>query len=222
LSLADDARARLNHLLPLGQRQQSLPAPLRRLHRRILRLFLTQPRYLTYSDIKGLLTGADPGQALKVLAAADLVILDASSSAVVGVYPVTLEETPHRLRFNEVTVNATSALDALAVGCLLHSTVEISSRCAVSGQPIDILQQDHTILTTNAPVTGSTAVRLGIQWGERSACAAHGWCRGVVFLRNEAAARAWQGFSSGETRVLSLPDAVELAAACYAPLLEER
>lgn len=221
---------RLQNLWPLLQRQQALPSVLQRLHRRILRALHQHGRALSPGDVKALVTGADPHQALRVLQAADLVLVDRRNDVVFGAYPLLLQETPHHLLLNNHALYATSAFDALAAAPLFDCHAEIRSRCAVTDTEIFIYQQGRVVLATNAPVAGGRGLFVGIRWRNAGPCAAQGLCRDMVFLKNEATALRWRQVCDDESdvesdaeddgaEIFALSEAIELAAAFYLPLL---
>ena len=187
---ADIARAieRLHSRLPLLVRQRTLPPALADLHRAILRSLAERGRVLSRDGTAAALKGGDVDDALERLGREDLVVLNESGTEAVGAYPLTAEATPHRLKLNGQLVSAMCALDALSVGPMFDTEVEIHSRCHVSGESIDIHQRGQEVLAA----TPSPEVRVGVRWQQPSACAAHSMCLEMVFLKDEPTALTWQ------------------------------
>ena len=215
MGVVDAALQRLNGLLPLTARQQALPPELARLHRAILRGFVSRGRPLQAEEIAGLLGNIEPAAALERLAADDLLVLDAARGAVLGAYPLTLEATPHRLTVNGFHVNAMCALDALSVAPLFGMEVAIRSRCHITGEVIVIRQQGMELLEASP----SRDIRLGVRWQDPQACAAHSLCLQMVFLKDAQIAHQWQGGNLQDIGLFDLDEAVAFGAAFFGPLL---
>lgn len=204
----------LNGLLPLQQRQAALDAPLRDLHRAILRGFVETGTPPARTDIAARPGIGDVDAALKRLAGDDLVVLNPERDAVTGAYPFTIESRVHRVRVNGHTVHAMCALDALSVAPMFDTETHIDSRCHVSGEPIAIDMQG-TRVTQARP----EAPWVGIRWQGTSGCAAQSLCMEMVFLRDAATAQAWRAQDPDNISVFNLPDAIRFGAAFFRPLL---
>lgn len=205
---------RLNKRLPLAARQTTLPEELAGVHRAILRSLAEHGRPLSREEITARVDG-DVDGLLGQLAAADLVVLNADASGVIGAYPMTMEETPHRLRVNGQPVNAMCALDALSVGPMFDADVEISSHCHVTRTPVFIHMQGDAIIDVHP----SPAVRVGVHWQDSKTCAAHSLCLEMVYLLDEVTALEWQNGDSENISLFTLPEAVEFGAAFFNPLV---
>jgi mercuric reductase len=181
-----------------------------------LRTLAEEGRALTNDEV-ALLVGADGvAAAIERLGSDDLVVLNADKTAVVGAYPMTVEETVHHLRVNGRVVNAICALDAVAVGPMYDAEVAIESRCHVSGEPIRIHQKGHRILS----VEPSADVRVGIRWQQPGACAAHSMCLEMVFLKDGDTTRRWVEEGEGDKTEFTLDEAVAFGAAFFVPLVK--
>lgn len=207
------ALQRLNNLLPLAERQQSLSVAERELHQTILRHWFqtgAPPRYHQMAK-----RWPEPGLAetLARLSRDDLIVL-ADPHTIVGAYPLTLEETPHLVRANGHSLRAMCAVDALAVSPLFGRPTQIESRCRVTGAPVQIQQDGTTVLAAQPTAT----LQVGIHWQPPQSCAAHSLCREMVFLV-DAAAAAWQAIDPDRRDCFTLPGAIELGAAFFVPLL---
>lgn len=188
---------RLSSQLPLAARHAALPPDLAARHREILTAYVA--------------TGRAPSliPADATLAAADLVVI--GDGEVAGAYPFSSESTPHRLHLVDAGVHAMCALDAVAVGAVLGTTVEIDSTCAVSGEPVRIVQEASAVVAADP-----ADIRVGIRWQDPIGCAAHSMCRDMVFVR-AGFAPVWIG-EEGDAAVLTLDEAIALGDAFFRPL----
>jgi len=222
---------RLEQVLPLKRRQQALSAPLRTVHQTILRTLAETGKPPRQAEIAAMLgSRASARYALAVLASQDLVVLNTpvtrnerskqpvveEGAEVVGAYPMTTENTPHRVTASGRPVNAMCAVDALALSPLFGRETWIESRCHVTGTPIRI-HQDGTRILEASP---SAAIQVGIRWQSLGGCAAHSLCLEMIFLRDEETAQAWRATDPASIDLLTLPEAVELGQAFFGPLLE--
>jgi mercuric reductase len=223
---------RLEALLPLKKRQQALPPPLRTVHRAILHSLAETGKPPNQAEIAAMLGSRQSAlHALAVLACNDLVVLNTpvardektkqpvvqEGAEAVGAYPMTTENTPHRVTVYGHAINAMCAVDALVISPLFGRETWIESRCHVTRTPIR-LHQDGAQFLEASP---SPEIRVGIRWQSFSTCAAHTLCTEMVFLRDEAIATAWRTTDPAAMDVLTLSEAVELGKAFFLPLLEE-
>lgn len=209
------ALQKLNQLLPLAERQATLPAPLAELYRTVLHSFVNRGHPLTRTEIGQQGPDLDVSQALTRLANEDLIVLAEDTQEIIGAYPLTLEETPHQVRVNGHTLRAMCAVDALAVSPLFGQPTEIESRCRMTDTSILLRQTGTTILAAEP----DEAIRVGIHWQPPQSCAAHSLCREMVFLVDIATAEKWQAIDPEQRDCFSLSEAIELGAAFFRPLL---
>jgi mercuric reductase len=226
----------LNHLqqlLPLSKRQAALAPYLRIVHRAIVRSLGETGKPPTQAEIAAMLGSRQSAlHALAVLGSNDLVILNgpvtrdeksgrrvvSEKAEVVGAYPMTTENTPHRVVLSGHSVNAMCAVDALSISPLFGRETWIESRCHVTGTTIRILQHGTQILEASP----SPEIRVGIRWQSlNNTCAAHTLCTEMVFLRDEETAHRWRNTDPASIELLTLPEAIELGVAFFLPLLEE-
>jgi hypothetical protein len=210
----NDALDRLNSLLPLAGNQQRLPAALRELHRLILQGFAEHGHPPSREAIAERLGDLSVDEVLEQLAADDLVVLSPDRREVTGAYPFTIEERVHTVSINGHQLHAMCALDALSVAPMFDAVTTVHSRCHVSGETVEVTMQGDR-------VTSSRPERpwVGIRWQGTSGCAAQSLCLEMVFLRDEATARAWQAQDIENISILDLPSAVRLGSAFFCPLL---
>lgn len=214
-SRIDAALATLNSQFPLWHRQQLLPEALRKLHRIIIWSFATTGRPMTLKEVAGHLSGTDAGAVLRRLDSDDLIVLGTRGDVVLGAYPLTVEETPHRLQLNGIEINGMCALDAIAVAPLFNTEVIIESVCHVEGVPLRLrLRGPHLI---EAHPSGD--MRVGIRWQKPTECAAHSMCREMVFLLDEPTGRFWKSQDPDRISLFRLTEAVELGHRYFKPLL---
>ena len=136
------ALKRLNHILPLEASQQSLSAPLRDLHRAILRFYVTQGRTMTREEMAQHVDDIDT--AIAILKEKDLVVFNDNNEPT-GAYPFTMKQREHRVTVKGNNVHCMCALDALSVSPMFNLPTEISSCCHVTTSPIAIRQQDSSV-----------------------------------------------------------------------------
>ncbi len=207
---------KLNSQLPLLARQQALPPGLVAAHRAILRTLAEEGRALTNDELATLVGADGVAAAIERLGGDDLAVLNNEKIAVVGAYPLTVEDTVHHLRENGCAVNAICALDAVAVGPMYDAEVAINSRCQVTGEPIRIHQKGHRILSAEP----SDDVRVGVRWQQPGACAAHSMCLEMVFLKDGDTARWWVEEGEGDKTEFTLDEAVAFGASFFVPLVK--
>jgi mercuric reductase len=222
----------LQTLLPLEKRQRALAPPLRMVHRAVLRSLAETGKPPRQAEIAGMLGSKQSAvHALATLGKNDLVVLNApvtldekthqlvapDTVEVLGAYPMTTEKTPHRVEINGHSVNAMCAVDALSLSPMFGQETRIESRCHVTGAPIRIRQSGTEIMEAMP----SPEVRVGIRWQSACASAAHTLCTEMVFLKDAETARAWRETDPASIEVLTLPEAIELGAAFFVPLVED-
>jgi mercuric reductase len=222
----------LQQLLPLKKRQQTLAPVARIVHRAVLRSLAETGKPPRQSEIAAMLGSKQSAiHALATLGRNDLVILTApvrqdekthqliapDGVEVLGAYPMTTEQTPHQVEINGHGVNAMCAVDALALSPMFGQDTRIESRCHVTGIPIRI-RQKGTEITEAIP---SPEIRVGIRWQSACASAAHTLCTEMVFLKDAETARTWRGTDPASIELFTLPEAIELGAAFFLPLLED-
>ena len=223
---------RLQELLPLKKRQQALSPPLRIVHREILRSLAETGKPPRQAEIAAMLGSKRSAvHALATLGKNDLVVLNEPATLdekthqvnapdgveVLGAYPMTTEKTPHTVAINGHSVNAMCAVDALALSPMFGQETRIESRCHVTGIPIRIRQKGRELTEVNP----SSEIRVGIRWQSACAGAAHTLCTEMVFLKDEETARTWRENDPASIELFTLPEAIELGAAFFLPLLED-
>ena len=206
---------RLHYQLPLQARQDQLTPTLKQLHKLILRALAEQGAPPGRTEMIEVVGSADFPAALQRLGEMDLVVLDQSHSVVLGAYPLTIETTPHQLRMGQYSIYAMCALDAVSVAPMFATEVMITSRCHVSGEPVQIHMQGHDVLRAQ-PAT----VMVGIRWQMPSAVAAHSMCTEMVFLKDWSTAQRWQGDEVDTISLFTLPESIAFGAGFFMPLLE--
>ena len=206
----EDGLEKLNTVLPLYERQRTLPPDRIEAHRAILSELahtgaLPDREYL--ADILG-----DADEKLAELAKLDLVVL--KDGNLVGAYPITVEPTVHNVSVFGHRIHAMCALDALSVAPLFQTRTRIQSRCAVSGEAIEIEQDRETILSAMP-----TAPWVGIRWQQTCGHAAHSLCMEMVFLKDANTASDWQAADPPSHSLYSLDEAVAFGQRFFVPLL---
>ena len=234
VSRVAQALHRLQDLLPLKERQQSLEKPVVEVHRAILRSLLNRGRALTGDEIVAMLGSKDAAaQAVALLGSKDLVVrnelavrdekmndramLDTTGGEVVGAYPMTTEVTPHMVTVKGHDVYAMCAVDALAIGPMFDAETLIRSRCHVTGLPVSIHQKGKEILQ----VEPSNEICVGVRWQRLTGCCAHDMCRQMVYLKNAKTGTAWQETDPLSIELFTLQETIEFGVAFFLPLLAD-
>jgi len=215
-TLADYVVARLSAVLPLASRQAALPSALRAVHRTILRSLVDHGTLPDDAQLAAIAPGHDPYLAVWTLAANDLVVVDAHGR-LTGAYPLTTERTPHVVTLNCHQLRAMCAFDALSVAPMFDTRAVVRSRCPITGEAIEIVQEGSWVVTA----TPSLDVQVGVWWRDPGTCAARSFCPGVVFLRDRQAAERWQAGRGADHDFAGLDDTVEAGARFFRPLLSE-
>ena len=212
----NNAIDRLNKILPLTQRLQSLEPELAAVYRNILSSYVDIGRSLNKSEIA--LQVDDVDATIEVLKANDMVVFDEIDEPV-GAYPFTMEQRMHRVDVNGHRLHCMCALDALAVSPMFGLETVINSKCAVTGQPISIEQHDHAIVTDE----DNRDVYFGISWNSAANnCCATSLCTEMLFLKSGAIADVWRDEDPDNRELFSLTEAVDFAAGFFVPLLHNQ
>jgi mercuric reductase len=212
----NNAIDRLNKILPLTQRLQSLEPELAAVYRNILSSYVDIGRSLNKSEIA--LQVDDVDATIEVLKANDMVVFDEIDEPV-GAYPFTMEQRMHRVDVNGHRLHCMCALDALAVSPMFGLETVINSKCAVTGQPISIEQHDHAIVNDE----DNRDVYFGISWNSAANnCCATSLCTEMLFLKSGAIADVWRDEDPDNRELFSLTEAVDFAAGFFVPLLRNQ
>ncbi|MGB1110797.1 MAG: membrane protein insertion efficiency factor YidD [Gammaproteobacteria bacterium] len=209
----DDGLNRLNAVLPLAERQGSLPPPMIRLHQTILSGLGRTGDILDDQTLNQAINGADLKASLAQLAELDLVVM--TDGSLVGAYPLTTETTRHRVQVFDHWVYAMCALDAVSVASLFDTSTRIESSCAVTDTPVIIEQTNLTIMSCEP-----SAPMVGIRWQSPHGHAAHSLCMDMMFLADEQVADQWRGEDSANRSVYKLDEALIFGQRFFSPLLQ--
>ncbi|WP_455206766.1 alkylmercury lyase family protein [Kaarinaea lacus] len=210
------AVARLNSQLPLKARRDQLSVPLQRAHQAVLHSLVENGRPPTQTEMKQLLGENNVTNGIQVLVKNDLVVPDTAGTNIVGAYPLTIAQTPHRVTVNGHRLFAMCALDAVSVAPMFGVEVEIVSMCHVTHEALVVHMNDSEILS----ILPMPDVRVGVRWQMPSGIAAHSMCLEMVFLINERIALQWQDGDTENISLFRLAQAVEFGRQFFAPLLD--
>lgn len=210
----EKALNRLKGILPLKERQDACSTQIKGLHQQVLRSFVDKGRILTREEMGQHVSNLE--DAVNVLKEKDMVVFSEDGDPV-GAYPFTMEAREHAVRVNEHLVYAMCALDALAVSPMFGVETQITSRCRVTGDPLNIQQSGNDIL--NLDEAGD--IHFGISWGaaNNDSCIADSLCMEMMFLRDGEVARQWLADDPDNREVFTLQEAVEFGGRFFAPLL---
>jgi mercuric reductase len=208
------AVSKLNALLPLTARQKQLPPEIRQLHQKIMHS-LSDRGLLDTGELAAMLETFSIDQALQRLSDADLIVLDDTGMYPVGAYPLTLQDTPHKVHFSHHSLYAMCALDAVSVAPLFDQEILINSCCHITKTPIFIHMSGNRVLDAKP----SHELMLGIRWQQPGHIAAHSLCLEMVFLEDVVTARSWQDQDSQSISLFSLSESIEFGKSYFEPLL---
>lgn len=194
--------------------QAALPPSVITYHRQVLRAFLSTGVPPSRGDLVALAGDLDlnADEALRMLAEADLVHTDGPDGAVSVAYPLSGNESPHRVKVGDgPDLAAMCAIDALGIPLMANAAATIVSSDPVTGQRIQV---DH------GPG--------GWRWDPLSTVVvlATSVCRGRIadactstafYVDVDLAARKIGELDAG--RVLTQSEAIAVAAAEFGPLL---
>ena len=204
---------KLNSQLPLKQRQSKLSQQLKAVHQGMLHAMIEQGRPLSRDEVAQLIENESVDACLQKLSTEDLIVLN--NNKPVGAYPVTLENTPHKVTVNGHKIHAMCALDAVSVAPMFETEVLIESSWRSTETPILIHMQSSKILET----LPTDEVTVGIHWQMPSDVAAHSMCMEMVFLKDHQTAKSWLETDTDNTSLFTLPEAVEFGSRFFLPLL---
>ena len=176
----------LNQLLPLKYRQASLSPATVKIHRSILRSWAELGRPPKREEIATMMgSEVSAVNALAVLGSNDLVVLnsavtkhpatkkviihDPNAIEIIGAYPFTRSQTPHKVTLFGHEIFAMCALDALAIAPMFNTETRIDSKCHVTGRAIRTHQKGMQILDVSP-----TGLQFGVRWQGAATTAAHG------------------------------------------------
>jgi len=207
---------RLNSILPLAKRQQSLDASLKNVHQKILHSYIERGRSLTKNEMAHWVDDIDAS--IKILQDNDLVVFDTSGEPR-GAYPFTMEARDHIVTVNNHSVHCMCALDALAVSPMFNLSTVISSRCHVTQASIIIHQQGLAIQNSDELLD----VCFGINWNAASdnSCCADSLCAEMVYLKGKTVELNWLSEAVDYRQTFRLNEAVEFSARFFVPLISE-
>ena len=197
-------------------RARRLSPELRQLHQAILRHFAGTGAAPQLDDIAAAApAGLDPREALRQLAADDLVAID-DTDTLVAAYPFSPRPTAHRVTVDEVRTFAMCAIDALGIPFMLGTDATIDSADPQTGQPVRAtvaarmlaFEQPDAVVVYAATATAGRSV---------DTC-----CSTINFFASEHSARTWlDDRPQLVNAVLDQDDAVQLAREIFEPLLRD-
>jgi len=214
MSKVDEGLKRLISLLPLKDRQMEFGGKMAELHKAILHSFVENGRPINDEEISAIIGDDDVEAAIKALQEKDLAVLNCSGK-LVGSYPMTVENTPHKITVNGHKINAMCALDSLGISPMFGKKVQIESKCHATGEPV-YFEQDGSDIVDAKP---SKDIHFGIIWSSPTGCCAHSLCTEMVFLKDKETAEAWEKECSSR-EVYDLDEAIEFSSKFFVPLVQ--
>ncbi|HTT89373.1 MAG TPA: alkylmercury lyase family protein [Acidimicrobiales bacterium] len=202
----------------LARRQHSLSQPQVRLHQRILRHFADTALAPAPADLR---TWADElGTALTgtlaELVALDLIECDADLALIRGAYPFTGHAAGYRVQIaGGVAVESYCALDSLGISAMLGKDVTVTSTDPHTSEPVRVEVRGLDVNWGPEDAVVSIPSRLDAEGPAAQVC-----CPTVNFFARPANAAAYQLEHGVGLMVLTMDQAVELAARAFGPLLQ--
>jgi len=213
MTKVETAVDRLNTILPLFANQQKMSAEAITLHRLTLCGFVND--------------GVIPGrrQMLEMVGGNEKIIEELAVSALVvfnnegeptGAYPFTMDRREHCVSLNGHTVYAMCALDALSIHAMYNCPVEINSVCAITGEPVSILQRHGKVVNSQAD-----GIYFGINWqvASSSCSCADSLCTEMIFIKNRSIAQQWLQTDSVGREIFTLDEAIFFGNRFFTPLV---
>jgi hypothetical protein len=194
-----------------------LSPKLRQVHQTILRHFAITGSTPQPADLAQLAAhlGLDPHDALRQLAADDLVAVD-DTGTLVAAYPFSPTPTAHVVTLDDVRTFAMCAIDALGTPYMLDTDATITSADPQTGQPIDVT---ITAGTSTFEPANAVVVYAATATGGRSVDTC---CSTINFFASQYSARTWLADRPHLTAsILDQNEAVRLAREIFEPLLHD-
>jgi len=212
----NNAVERLNEILPLAKRQQSLSKELADVYQKILYSYVNRGKTLSRNEIAQQVNDLD--ESIRILRDNDMVVFDSNGDPV-GAYPFTMEQRVHEVSVSGHKVHCMCALDALAVSPMFDLETTINSRCHATAEPISIHQRNREIIDAD----DSSDIFFGISWNSAANnCCATSLCTEMIFLKGKQTADQWQAEDRDNREIFSLPDAIDFAAGFFVPLMTKQ
>jgi alkylmercury lyase len=147
----------------------------------------------------------------------DLLGLEPATGTIRFAYPFSQPATGHQVFLRGRCLNALCAIDALGVGAMYGTDVEIKSSCRACDEPIRVttMTEGREVLTATP---GETVVwyDFAYEGGAAGSC-----CRTTAFFCSHEHLRGWlAGRSQGQAgAALALDEALEVGRALFGPIL---
>lgn len=186
----------------------------------ILRYYATHGRAPTIEE----LSAAEDIAAIRLrgilerLRQRDLVVLGTSKDRIIGAYPFTDRDTGHRVQFDDLTVNAMCAIDALGIGAMCEREIAILSHCPACDRPIRVTTQAcGTMLGSYDPRSAAVWSALNYAGG----CGATSSCMTTAFFCSGRHLERWRAVKHAgiHGQRLSVDHAHEVGVAIFSPML---
>jgi hypothetical protein len=200
-----------------ADRAGRLGPELRPVHQAILRHFATTGRPPQPADIAQVAgrVGLDPYDALRDLAADDLVATD-GTGALVAAYPFSPVPTTHAVTVGDVRTFAMCAIDALGIPYMLDADATVSSVDPQTGQPVVV-----TVAAGAPAFAPPEAVVVYATTGDRGR-SVDTCCSTINFFASAGTALTWLTARPHlAATVLDQDEAVRLAREIFEPLLRD-
>jgi alkylmercury lyase len=152
-------------------------------------------------------TGLDPSRVEAIVLSQTGVFRDEKAD-IVGFWGLTAQPvSKHVLRINGQTRYAWCAWDCLFIPGLLGESVQVSSVCPQTGDPIELIVSPRSVEQVKPLSTVLSMLLPEVDDCRQDVIAS--FCHFVHFFKNDEAARKWAATRPG-TRIISLDDGLQL------------
>jgi Alkylmercury lyase len=202
----------------LGRRQRALSQPQLRLHRMILRHFADTANAPLPVDLRSWAdeVGLELTATLAELVALDLIECDADRALIQGAYPFTGHAAGCKAQIaGGAAVESYCALDSLGISAMLGREVKVTSTDPQTSEPVRVEVRGLEVHWHPSDAVVTMPSSFDGQGRAAQVC-----CPTVNFFARPANALAYQHQHGVELMVLTMGQAVELAASAFGPLLQ--
>lgn len=186
----------------------------------LLREYVKRGRAPTVAAL-AIMAGMSEGRAREVLVQLrdrDLVVFDVEQDRVKGAYPFTDRDTEHRVLFDDLSVNAMCAIDALGAGAMVGGDIEVHSRCRACDMAVGAATQANgTALASYSPE--DAVVWTGLRFADN--CMATSLCTVMAFFCSDEHLEEWRAANHPDIQGhrLAMTEAHELGMGIFGPML---
>lgn len=217
VSKIDKALKRLKKILPLEERLKNSSQPIKEIHQQIFHSFLTRGRILSRQEL--LQYANNQNDIISLLKKNELIIFSEKDEPFAA-YPFIMEDRGYKVLVNNHQLDASCALDALAISPMFKVDTQIITQCRITGNPVNIHQSGKTI--DNPEEVAS--LYLGINWKaeNKDLSCAQSLCKDIVFLKDKKTTQQWLAIDPINRECFTLQEAIEFSYQFFIPLTDNQ